>query len=313
MKLNSSKNIEDFKNIKNIAVLKELDILTNPDKILFTKLKTSKIMLADFYISIKDWILPHIINRPLTILRCPSGIKAPCFFQKHPGEKVPKYISYVEVSSKVEERPYLFIKDLAGLLSLVQLGATEIHIWNCQVTELARPDQLIIDLDPDKDFTFSQITQAALIINKFFQKIKLVNFLKTTGRKALNIVIPLSQKNDSEEVLLFARKFSEFMGQLFPDRFVSTMSKTKRKGKIFIDYLRNAPSATFIAPYSTRANESIGISTPLSWKELNSITSGDHYNFTNLLLRLEKIKDNPWNDFYKIKQSIKKEHWKFFN
>lgn len=287
------------KEIKNYQVY-----LTNPDKILFKKHQVSKKMLAEYYLKIQDWILPYIINRPLTILRCPDGVGKPCFFQKHPNESIPKEVSYIDFKIEGNSKPYLYIKDVDGLIALVQLGALEIHIWNHTINKLSHPDQLVLDLDPDEKFSFSQIAEGAMIINHFLQSIHLKTFLKTTGRRGLNIIIPLAQKNKQNEVLEFSEVFAKMMSTKYPKLFVATMKKSARKNRIFIDYIRNAQAATFIAPYSTRATENIGIATPISWKELSSINSGDHYNFSNAIARLSKLKLDPWKNFFKIRQSI---------
>jgi len=283
--------------------------LTNPDKILFDKHQVSKKMLAEYYLQIKDWILPHIINRPLTILRCPEGVAKPCFFQKHPNETIPKEVSYVNFKSDGASKSYLYIKDLKGLIALIQLGALEIHIWNHTIDKMSYPDQLILDLDPDDKFSFSQIIEGAKIINDLLQSIHLKALLKTTGKRGLNLVIPLAKKNSQEEVLEFAKIIAKLMSSEHPKLFVATMKKSARKHRIFIDYIRNAEAATFIAPYSTRATENIGIATPISWKELSSIKSGAHYNFTNIIDRLTRLKLDPWKNFFKAKQSINQKNW----
>lgn len=289
---------------KNIA--RHLVHLTNPEKILFEKLKISKKMLAEYYFSIQDWILPHIINRPITIVRCPSGTTKPCFYQKHPGENISQDIFYVDYEKTADAKPYLYIKNIDGLIALVQLSAVELHIWNCTIHDLAHPDQMILDLDPDKNFVFSQIVEGAKLINTFLKTLKLKSFLKTTGRKGLNIVIPLAQKNSGAEVFEYARSIAIYMSNKYPDLFVANPRKTERHGRIYLDYLRNHPSATFIAPFSTRATEAVGIATPISWKELATIKSGDHYNFNNIQARLNKLKSDPWQNLFKLKQSMTK-------
>lgn len=287
--------------------------LTNPDKLFFSKLKVSKIMLAEYYLQIKDWILPHIIDRPLTIFRCPEGVGKPCFFQKHPNETVPKEVSYVSFKSNGNSKPYLYIKDIRGLIALVQLGALEIHIWNHTVNKFSYPDQLVLDLDPSDKFSFAQIKEGAVTINACLQSIGLKGFLKTTGRRGLNIIIPLAQKNTQSDVLEFAQTFAKILSRKFPKLFVATMKKAARKNRIFIDYIRNAEAATFIAPFSTRATENIGIATPLSWPELAAIKSGAHYNFSNIIARLTKLKHDPWDNFFRSKQSITKKTWAALN
>lgn len=286
-----------------------LKSLTNPDKLLFKDLEISKFKLANFYISIKNWILPYVINRPLSILRCPEGSDNTCFYQKHPNETIPETISFINVESKKSLKPYLYIKNLDGLISLIQLGALEIHIWNSTINNTDYPDQLVFDLDPGKDVSFLKIADAAILLNTLLKNINLKGYLKTTGKKGLNIIVPLSVKNDYNEVKDFAKAVAQFLAYNFPELFIAQMNKNKRKGKIFIDYLRNNKGATFIAPYSTRAIKTVGVSTPLSWEELKYIKSSDYFNINNLSSRLLQLTQDPWKNFLKMNQIITKEMW----
>lgn len=280
--------------------------LTNPEKILFEKLKINKKMLAEYYFAIKDWILPHIINRPISLFRCPNGASGDCFYQRLYNETLSNEIYPINFQHH-SKKTYFYIKNFQGLMSIVQLGTLEIHIWNCKVNDMSHPDQMILDLDPDVNFSFSQIVNGAFIIKKFLDAMKLKSFVKTTGRKGLNIAIPLANKNSSSDVLEFAGSIAKFLSNKHPELFIATMSKKSRQGRIFIDYLRNAPESTFIAPFSTRATETVGIATPISWRELKKISSGNYINFTNILSVLSKQKKDPWQNFFKSKQNISKQ------
>lgn len=279
---------------------------THPDKVLYPKQGITKRDLANYYASISDWILPHVIGRPLALVRCPMGESKPCFFQKHPGDHPSSFLKQVDVAQEGEPEMHVAIDNEAGLMALVQMGVLEIHTWGCQIKNIEKPDRLIFDLDPDPAVKWDDVISAAYAIREFLEELGLVSFLKTTGGKGLHLVIPIQPRVEWEEAKEFCHSVASAIVQASPNRFVATMSKAARKGKIFVDYLRNGRGATSVAPYSTRAKPDAPVSTPIDWKELNPRLRSDTFTVLNLPGRLKKLKQDPWEEMPKVKQSITK-------
>lgn len=280
--------------------------LSHPDKILFSEAKVTKQDLAHYYEEIQSFILPLVINRPLAIVRCPSGDKGNCFFQKHLNKKNDDQgLLHVCVKEKNKTINGMFIKDLDGLIELAQMGTLEIHAWGARIDRLDRPDMVTFDLDPDPNISWKKMVDTAFMIREYLQELGLVSFLKTTGGKGLHITAPIKRLYEWEDVMHFAKAFSHSIVSQYPSDYVATMTKSKRKGKIFIDYFRNNRGSTAIIPYSTRANPKGTIAIPLRWDELNTKLKSDKYHLKNVLKRLNVI-DDPWKDFYLMKQKLPK-------
>ena len=278
--------------------------LSHPDKVLYPDLGLTKDDLARYYVRVADWMLPHIVDRPLAIVRCPAGSNKPCFFQKHPGEGASSCLRQVNISQKGAPEYHLAIDDVAGLISLVQMGVLEIHVWGSRARQLEKPDRLIFDLDPDPSVEWGQVVSAAREMRGLLEELGLTCFLKTTGGKGLHVLVPVRPRADWDAAKAFCRAVAEFMVRAAPDRFVATMSKAARKGKIFIDYLRNGRGSTAIAPYSTRAKPGATVSVPIAWEELTPSLHSDHFTIENVPPRLSKLKTDPWAEVAKTRQSI---------
>jgi bifunctional non-homologous end joining protein LigD len=279
--------------------------LTHPDKVLYPAEGITKRDLADYYQLVADWMLPHVADRVLALVRCPDGAKKPCFFQKHPGAGASDSLKQVNVAEGGAAAEYnLAIKDLAGLISLVQMGVLEIHVWGSKIKTLEKPDRLIFDLDPDPNLDWAQVVAAAREVRLVLEELGLQSFLKTTGGKGLHLVVPVQARLPWDEAKAFCKDVAEFIVRAAPDRYVATMSKAARKGKIFIDYLRNGRGATSIAAYSTRNRPGATVSVPITWDELSPSLKSDHFTIRNLPERLQKLKKDPWADLPKTKQTI---------
>jgi bifunctional non-homologous end joining protein LigD len=251
-------------------------------------------------------MLPHVINRPLALVRCPNGRGKPCFFQKHPGEGGQTHLMPVDVSESGSPDLNLVIKDAGGLVELVQMGVLEIHVWGSQVKNLEKPDRLIFDLDPDPELGWGEVVIAAREVKLFLEDLGLASFLKTTGGKGLHVVVPVQARTEWDEAKAFCKAVADAIVRAAPDRYLATMSKAARKGKIFIDYLRNGRGATAIAPYSTRARAGATVSVPISWNELSPKLKSDQFTVENLFSRLDRLKSDPWAEIANVKQSITK-------
>ena len=284
--------------------------VTHPDKVLYPDQGLTKRDLADYYQRVSEWILPHVVNRPLALVRCPAGQGKPCFFQKHPGEGAPRHLRQVDISESSQPDYNLAIRDTAGLIELVQMGVLEIHLWGSQAKNLDKPDRLIFDLDPDPAVSWEQVVAAArevrLVLEDHFE---LRTFLKTTGGKGLHIVVPIAARTPWDQAKAFCKGVADLIVRAAPDRFIATMSKKARQGKIFVDYLRNGRGATAVAPYSTRARPGAPASAPIAWEELSPRLRSDQFTVTNLPARLDALAADPWEEIGQVKQSLTKRHF----
>jgi bifunctional non-homologous end joining protein LigD len=275
--------------------------LTHPERILWAGPGITKQGLADFYTDIADWILPHVAGRVLSLLRHPSGTDEKGFFAKHPWAGLSDAVQRVDVG---EKEPMLAIDDLAGLLNLVQAGTVEIHPWGSRADRPDRPDRLTFDLDPGEDVPWSAVIDAAKAVRDRLGALKLKSFVKTTGGKGLHVVVPVEPLTDWKQAKSFTASVAEAMAREQPDRYVATLGKRARRGRIFVDYLRNDRGSTAVAAYSTRALPRAAVSTPLDWDELSEGLRSDHFTVDNLRHRLGFLRHDPWRDIAKIRQKI---------
>ncbi|HEY9419970.1 MAG TPA: DNA ligase D [Thermoanaerobaculia bacterium] len=275
---------------------------SNVDKVLYPEQGVTKGELAAYYVRVADWILPHLKDRPLTLVRCPEGRAKQCFYQKHISEHVPPSVHRVEITGDPE--PYGAVGDLEGLLSLVQMGVLELHIWGSHVDRIEQPDYIVFDLDPDEGLDWDRVVEGAYAMRDFLTGLGLQTFLKTTGGKGLHVVLPLTRRDDWDDVKAFTKAVAEAMVAADPNRYTSKLPKASRKGKVFIDYLRNGRGATSICAYSTRSREGSPVSVPLFWEELETGVRGNTYTIRNIFERLESLPSDPWEGFNKVRQSI---------
>jgi bifunctional non-homologous end joining protein LigD len=275
--------------------------LTHPERILWEDQGVTKQGLADFYVAIAPWILPHLIDRVLSLVRCPSGVGKDCFYAKHAWGGLSSSIRRVDVG---EDQPMLAIDDLDGLIALVQAGVLEIHPWGSRTGDLERPDRIIFDLDPGEGVEWRSVISAAFEVRDRLRERKLKSFVKTTGGKGLHVVAPIAPRASWDEVKEFSQRLAEDMAADSPKLYVTKMTKTLRRERIFVDFLRNGRGATAVAAYSTRARRGAPVSTPLSWDELSEDIGPSHYALTNLQQRLDHLPKDPWAGFFSIKQPL---------
>jgi bifunctional non-homologous end joining protein LigD len=278
--------------------------LSHPDKILYPGQNISKLALAEFYAAIGDFILPHVMHRPLTLLRCPDGREGECFYQKHLRESLPAALRTVPIPEKGGTAEYIVIDDLRGLISLVQMGVLEIHPWGSSEGDLERPDILTFDLDPGPDVGWPEVIAGARLLRHLLQELGLQSFVKTSGGKGLHLVVPIRRRTGWEEAKAFAGAVARNLVRQRPDLFTAEMKKAKRQGRIFIDFYRNDRGATTVAAYSTRARAGAPVSTPIRWEELDRTMTPDRYRIDNLPKRLAALKYDPWQEFFTSRQVI---------
>lgn len=283
----------------------ELDLsgirLTHPERVLWEEQGITKLGLAEFYADIADWVLPHVTGRPLSLVRCPAGAAKQCFFQKHRWEGLSPDIRPVDVGDK---EPMTYIEDLRGLVGLVQAGVLEIHPWGARVEDIEHPDRLIFDLDPGEGVSWQAVIDGAVALRDRLEATGLESFVKTSGGKGLHVVVPLVPSADWDTARAFTRDVVERLAADEPTRYLATMAKAKRKGRIFLDYLRNGRGATAVAAFSTRARTGAPVSTPLAWSELGEGIRADHFTIANLRQRLDYLKEDPWKGFFGTKQTL---------
>lgn len=264
--------------------------LSNPDKLLWPDTGLTKQGLLDYYAHVWPLMRAFVLGRPLSLLRAPDGIEGQRFFQKHASAGMH---DAVETHRDSDGEELLTISDFDGLAALVQLGTVEIHVWGATLEAIETPDQIIFDMDPDKGIGLSELRSATLAVRDRLTDLGFTSFLKTSGGKGFHVVVPLKPKADWAQVRSFARDFAKAMEQAEPKRFTATLSMKARKGRIFIDYLRNGRGATAIAPYSTRARPGATVAMPISWDVIED-TEPD--SFTVARLADAKLED-VWPDY----------------
>lgn len=268
--------------------------LTSPDKVLYTEQGITKRELASYYVAVADRMLPYVAERPITLVRCPAGREKKCFYQRHAGSGVPVELGQIEIAGFEESGAYLFIRDVRGLVALVQMGVLEIHPWNVHVDQTDRPDQVIFDLDPGEGVSFTDVVQAGHDIRAELETLGLVGFCKTTGGKGLHIVVPIVPEHDWGEVKRFSKDVGDKLSAAEPERFLTRQSIAARKGRIFIDYLRNDPTSTAVAPFSTRSRPGATVSVPLGWAELAPALDPAEFSVRTVPEWLAGRAEDPW-------------------
>lgn len=278
--------------------------ISHPERVVFAKARLTKGDVADYYRQMARWILPEVARRPLSLLRCPDGVDKQCFFQKHHGTGLGDAVEAIPLEQKSGREDYLYIEDAEGLLQLVQMNTLELHPWGASVDDPEHPDRLAFDLDPGEGVTWAAIKAAARDVRDRLQEIGLESFVRLSGGKGLHVVVPLKPKADWAQAKDFCESFAQAMAEHAPDRYVATMSKAKRNGVIFIDWLRNARGATSVCSWSLRARPSAGVAVPLRWEELGRVTAADAFSLPKALQRAQKLKQDPWSGIDQIKQTL---------
>jgi bifunctional non-homologous end joining protein LigD len=278
--------------------------LSHPDRVLFPEQSVTKLALAQYYETVSEWILPHVQDRPLTLVRCPEGYDKECFYQKHANDRIPEAVGRVEIPEDDGTACYMVADSLAALAGLVQMGVLELHTWGSKRDRLDNPDRMILDLDPDPAVAWASVVEGAQLLRTLLSELNLASFVKTTGGKGLHVVVPLQRVHTWDEVKAFSKSLADHLEHMIPERFLANMSKQKRKGKIYVDYLRNAKGATAVAAYSTRARPGAPVSVPLSWDELSADVRSDQFTLGNLGDRLSRLKHDPWREYFSTKQRI---------
>jgi bifunctional non-homologous end joining protein LigD len=255
---------------------------------------------------VANHLLPEIIGRPLSVIRCPAGIERPCFFQKHLTSGL-ELVSTVKLKEESGiNADYLVVEDLAGLMELVQFNALEFHPWGSHADDPDRADRVVFDLDPGPGVPFSEIRKAAVDIRKLLAQLELESFLRVSGGKGLHVVVPLSPGCDWDLTKRFAHGFADAMAKSEPDRFLSTATKSKRNNRIFVDYLRNGRGATAVASYSMRARPGAPVALPIAWGDLSKLTTASAFTIREVPAKLKRRRKDPWAGIDQVKQNLRR-------
>ncbi|MER9726852.1 MULTISPECIES: DNA ligase D [unclassified Mesorhizobium] len=270
--------------------------VTNPERRLFGKTGPTKLDIAVYYALVGDFMLPHIMGRPVSLVRCPTGLPKDCFFQRHAFTGMPpSVVTFDATNSEGETKSYLSVEGAKGYLALAQFGVVEFHTWGTHRLSLDKPDQIVFDLDPGEGIAWREVVEAAVHIKGELERLGLVPFAKTSGGGGIHITVPVTQKQNWKKLHQATSAISTHLAATAPDTFTTTMGKENRKRRIFIDYHRNARGHTSAAPYSLRARTNLPASTPVSWSDLETIDAPQDLNYSSLPGLLATSGD-PWAD-----------------
>jgi bifunctional non-homologous end joining protein LigD len=276
--------------------------ISHPDRLIWPKLKFSKIELARYAEAAGERLLPHVKNRPLSLVRCPDGAEGECFYQRHLMMGASPGSLQTVRRERSSKGAYIYAATLDAVVSAVQNGAVEFHTWGATVPDIRHPDRITMDLDPDEKLPWKTLVEGALLVKTLMDGLGLKNFLKTTGGKGLHVVAPLEPQLEWDEVKEFTRRIALTLVKARPELFTAQISKARRPNKIFVDYLRNSQTASAVAAYSPRARPNAGVSVPLHWDELDA--KADLRARFDVRTVLERLREDPWADYWRTRQSI---------
>lgn len=267
-------------------------IISNPSRIIYPEQKITKLDVALYYSTVSKYMMPFLEKRLLSVIRAHQGIKGEIFFKKHPKTEN-KLIKKFKIAKDKEE--YFYLPNEKAIIYQAQMGTIEFHIWASKVSSIDKPDIMTFDLDPDKNVPITKLREGVRYLKKLLDKLKLKSYLKTSGGKGYHILVPFSSSYSWAEFEDFAKGVALYLENQYLDLYTSNIRKASRKGKIFIDYMRNGKGATCVCPYSLRARKGAKISMPISWNDLDKIAPDD----INILNYKNFLKKNPWRNFFK--------------
>ena len=277
--------------------------VTHPERVIDPSTQITKMDLIQFYSLVGPLMMEHLKGRPVSIVRAPEGIIGQLFFQKHSERMVMPGIKQLDPQLDADHAPLLEVVKPEGLLSAVQMNVIEFHTWNAVKTNIDKPDRMTFDLDPGEGVAWPQIQESATLIRAFLTELQLVSFLKTSGGKGLHIVVPVKRLYGWDTVKEFSHAIVQHVAATLPQRFVAKSGPTNRYGKIFIDYLRNGFGATTAAAWSARARSGMGVSVPIDWSELDTLSNSAQWTVRNIQQRLS-IGNEPWKDYSRSAQKL---------
>jgi bifunctional non-homologous end joining protein LigD len=270
--------------------------LTSPDRLVYPDLGITKQQVADYYRAVAPHLLPELVRRPLTLVRCPDGAAGTCFFQKHHADAFGPNVHAFALREKDGGRArYVYVDDVAGVLDLVQMNVLELHLWGSRIDDLEHPDRLIFDLDPGPGVGWKQLVAAAREVRARLSTMGLESFARLSGGKGVHVVLPIRPGPTWDDAKEFCERVADSMAEQAPDRYVASASKALREGLVFVDWLRNTRGATSVASWSLRARPDAGVAVPVSWTELGRAGRGAAYPLARARRRAAGKHADPWN------------------
>ncbi len=271
---------------------------------MYPSIGATKLDLARYYETIAPWVVPHTEGRPLTLVRCPTGLDDGCFYMRHSNVWAPEALRRVRIQEKTKIGAYLVADSVEAVVSLVQMNVVEMHTWNSRVGDLERPDRVVFDIDPGPEVSWRHVVEAARIVRETLNALGLRSFVKTTGGRGVHVVAPLTPSADWNVCLAFARGVAETMARHDSTRFTTRFAKRGRERRILIDYLRNNRTNTSIAAYSLRARPGAPVSVPLAWNELTPRRGPERFTMLTVPRRLASLPIDPWQEYWRTRQQV---------
>ncbi|MFC0104398.1 DNA ligase D [Sphingopyxis terrae] len=279
--------------------------ISNRDRIIYPESRLTKGELADYYAAVAAIMLPWMGSRPISLVRCPQGRAKKCFFQKHDAGSFGDAVKHVAIEEKDgADQPYLYVDTPEGLLTCVQMGTIEFHGWGARIEDVEKADRLVFDLDPDVGLDFEAVRAAAFQFRDILTSMGLKTFPMLTGGKGVHVIAPLVPRAEWPEVKDFAHRLAQAVAQLDPERFTAALPKAQRKGRIFVDYLRNQRGATAVMPYSARAREGAPVAAPITWKEMETIAEPSHFRITDAKELVKRAASSALQDWGRAAQEL---------
>ena len=277
--------------------------ISHPERVIYPDLAFSKLDLVRYYDGVGERILPHVVDRPLTLVHCPDGLQAPCNYMRHRKVWGPDMLRRVRIQEKTKVGEYLAVDDTKGVIALAQMGVIEIHTWNSTTRDVERPNRLVWDFDPGPRVPWPAVIKAAKAIRELLGTLGLESWVKTTGGRGLHVVAPIVPQRQWSECLDFARAVAAALAATDPSLFTITFAKRGRESKILIDYLRNNRTNTSVCAYSARAREGATVSMPLTWEQLTARLKPERFTVESVP-RLSTV--DPWRGYWTTRQKISK-------
>ncbi|BAN23307.1 DNA ligase D [Caballeronia insecticola] len=277
--------------------------ISHPERVIDKSTGLRKIDVVEYYASVADWILPHLKDRPVSLVRAPEDIGGELFFQKHSAKlAIPHITQHPDIDPG--HPPLLTIESAGALVGTAQMGTVELHTWNAVASNIEKPDRMVFDLDPGEGVGWARMIEAARLTRELLVELGLESFCKTSGGKGFHVVVPLVKQAGWDEMKDFSQAVAQHMASTLPKLFSAKMGMQNRKGKIFIDYLRNNRGSSTVAAFSLRARPGLGASMPIAWEELDDVQSGDQWNIGNVRERLDALKDDPWAGYERARKRL---------
>jgi len=278
--------------------------LTNPEREMFEGSGVTKLDIALYYARVGDWMLPELLRRPLSFIRCPTGKLADCFYQRHAFHGIPPGIATIDLSDEEGRGAFIFVESAQGFLALSQFGAVEFHPWPCRVDAPEEPDRFVLDLDPDPAVPWTQIIAGAEQLRAKLEALGFAPFVRTTGGKGLHLVMALAPKTTWPMLRGFAEAVAESAARDWPGVFTASPSKERRRGRIYLDWVRNTRGASAVASYSLRARPNFTVAAPIEWSELRGLSGPDAFDRKNMVKRLSSLAADPWDGLHSSATAI---------